>query len=160
MTHTGFPAPGHDHSICVESSMERARAVFAHRGERMTTLREAVLRTIAESHTALGAYDIIDRLREKGRAVAPVSIYRILELLLDAELVHRIESRNAFFACQGAHDSSKRPVLFLVCEECGTVGETSDPGLAESLNAAALAARFALRSTVLEVSGLCRHCSG
>ncbi len=139
--------------------MARAREAFARRGERLTKLREAVLRTIAESHEALGAYEIIGRLRQKGREVAPVSVYRILDLLLDADLVHRIESRNAFFACHCKHDSAKRPVLFLLCEKCGTVGESHDPRLEETLGDSAGAVGFTLHGAVLEVSGLCRHCA-
>jgi Fur family zinc uptake transcriptional regulator len=139
--------------------MTRAKTAFAARGERFTKLREAVLRTLAESHEALGAYDIIERLRARGRVVAPISVYRILDTLLDAGLVHRIESRNAFVACHGVHDRGG-PVLFLVCEACGTVAESPDRNLADSLQANAGAAGFRPREAVLEMNGLCRHCGG
>lgn len=154
-----FPAPGHDHRACLDQVMARAEETFAARGERFTELRRAVLRALAESHEALGAYAIIERLRARGRAVAPISVYRILDTLLEAGLVHRIESRNAFVACHGArgHD---RPVLFLVCEACGTVAESPDRALAESLQASAGAAGFSPRGAVLEMNGLCRHCGG
>lgn len=154
-----FPAPGHDHGACVENSLERAHAAFGARGARLTQLREAVLRVLAESHAALGAYDIIDRLRARGRKVAPISVYRILDTLLEAGLVHRIESRNAFVACHGGHGEGNAPILFLVCDKCGTVAEAPGGEIAESLKSSAGAAGFETRDSVIEASGLCRHCA-
>lgn len=160
MSKLRFPEPGHDHKACVENSLERAHAAFGARGGRLTKLREAVLRVLAENHEALGAYDIIDRLRAKGRKIAPISVYRILDALLEAGLVHRIESRNAFVACHGAHGEDGAPILFLVCEKCGTVAEAPGGEIAESLKSSAGAAGFETRESVIEASGLCRHCSG
>ena len=47
---------------------------------------------------------------------------RALDFLRDNGLVHRIESRNAFIACAHNHESHD-PVVFLICEKCGAVGE-------------------------------------
>lgn len=158
MAKAHFPAPGHDHSRCLDRSLKRARAAFDARGGRLTALREAVLRVLAESHVALGAYDIIDRLRQRGREVAPISVYRVLEALLEAGLVHRIESRNAYVACFAAHEEAG-PILFLVCKRCGAVAESPEAGLGATLERAAGAAGFRPGETVLEISGLCRHCT-
>jgi Fur family zinc uptake transcriptional regulator len=160
MAQSDFPSPDHDHRACVEISMARARAAFEARGARLTELREALLRTLAENHEALGAYDIIERLRARGRDVAPISVYRILDMLLQTGLVHRIESRNAFVACHGSHDADGAPVLFLVCEKCGNVAESPDGKLAEELAERAGRVGFRPHGSVLEVSGLCRHCAG
>jgi Fur family transcriptional regulator, zinc uptake regulator len=154
-----FPVPGHDHKACVEHSLERAHAAFGARGARLTKLREAVLRVLAESHEALGAYEIIDRLRSRGRKIAPISVYRILDALLEAGLVHRIESRNAFVACHGSHGEKDAPILFLVCDKCGTVAEAPGGEIAESLRSSAGAAGFETRDSVLEATGVCRHCA-
>ncbi|HST67704.1 MAG TPA: ATP-binding cassette domain-containing protein, partial [Mycobacteriales bacterium] len=58
----------------------------------------------------------------RGARPAPITIYRALDFLREQGLVHRIESRNAFIACVHNHDSGD-PVVFLICETCGTVGE-------------------------------------
>ena len=55
---------------------------------------------------------------------APITIYRALDFLRENGLVHRIESRNAFIACVHNHDSGD-PVVFLICEKCGAVGEAA-----------------------------------
>ena len=60
---------------------------------RLTPLREAVLRVLLSSHQALGAYDIIEKLQVNGRRLAPISVYRIIDVLLEAGLAHRLESQ-------------------------------------------------------------------
>ena len=158
MAKAQFPAPNHDHQACVDSSMARAEAAYRDAGGRLTELRESVLRELAASHVALGAYDIIQRLAAAGRRVAPISVYRVLESLVEVGLAHRIESRNAFVACH-AHHGEAQPVLFLVCDSCGTVAETGGEGLDAALGQAAQSASFKLDQTVLELTGLCEHCA-
>jgi len=74
-----FPAPGHDHELCLDEAMVRARAAFAARGLRLTPLREAVFQVIAgASHRAIGAYEVLDRLATRGERLAPISVYRAI----------------------------------------------------------------------------------
>lgn len=153
-----FPTPDHDHGACLDRSLDRARIAYRERGARLTDLRESVLRELAGSHKALGAYDIIQQLGAQGRHVAPISVYRVLDSLLDVGLIHRIESQSAYVACHSAHGNA-RPVLFMVCKECGTVAESSAPELQVTLDRLAGDARFSPGDTVIEVTGLCEHCT-
>lgn len=153
-----FPAPDHDHEACLDRSMERAREAYRRRGGRLTELRETVLHQLAEGHHALGAYDIMRRLTERGRPVAPISVYRALDSLAEAGLIHRLESRNAYVACHASHDA-QRPILFLVCDGCGAVAEAEAPELLRAVRSAAATAGFSLSGSVLEASGLCSHCA-
>ena len=41
-----FPAPEHDHELCLDEALERARKAFEARGLRLTPLREAVFREV------------------------------------------------------------------------------------------------------------------
>lgn len=139
--------------------MEHAEALCAARGQRLTRLRRQVLETLAGSHRTLGAYEIMDRMAERGPRPAPITVYRALDFLLEHGLVHRIESRNAFLACIGQHGAeSASTTVFLICERCGAVGETSSGGVAETLQAAARAAGFTPKTRVIEVTGICAHC--
>ena len=63
---------------------------------------------IAATHASIGAYDILAKLAEKGTRLAPISVYRAIDALLEAGVIHRLESKNAFFACR-RHGSSHRP---------------------------------------------------
>src|SRR5262245_40268924 len=121
-----FPTPGHDHGCCADQAMERARAACDAKGIRMTPLRESVLRVLTGSHKALGAYDIIERMSEEGRRLAPISVYRIIDVLLEAGVVHRLESKNAYFACLSRH-SENASMVVLLCDSCHRVAEAEAP---------------------------------
>jgi Fur family transcriptional regulator, zinc uptake regulator len=181
MSHLLFPPPGHNHETCVEHTIERARTICADKGVRLTALRERVLREIASSHGAVGAYDIIDRLAREGRRLAPISVYRIIEVLAEAGLVHRLESRNAYFAClynhsaggdqSKSHDQSadcpaSKPspdsdlLLVLLCGRCGRVAEAHADAAQQAIREQARALAFTITGSVLELQGLCPDCAG
>src|SRR4051812_30721928 len=109
------------------------------------------------SHKPVGAYEIIDAVAARGPRPAPITVYRALDFLTAQGLVHRIESRNAFLACINNH-ASDAPVIFLICEQCGAVGEAPSAAVTDSLNAAAKGAGFAPKAQVIEITGVCRHC--
>lgn len=152
-----FPGPGHDHARCATDALAHAETLCAERKERLTPIRRRVLEALLASHVPLGAYELIDRLAADGSRPAPITIYRALDFLREQGFVHRIESRNAFIACVHAHASGD-PVVFLICEQCGAVGEAGGAGVAESIRAAARAAGFIPATPVIEIYGTCAHC--
>ena len=156
---SGFPVPDHDHDCCVAEVIERAAAAFERQGLRLTELRRHVLEEVAASHRAVGAYDVLERLASKGgRRLAPISIYRALDTLVAAGVVHRLESRNAFFACHVAHGGNRRQIV-LACDECGAVAEVPRPGVFDDIQAAAGAVGFRMSQALVEVSGACAACA-
>jgi Fur family transcriptional regulator, zinc uptake regulator len=157
MSQPVFHAPDHDHTRCTADALAHAEALCRERAQRLTPIRRQVLEVLLESHRPLGAYEIIDRAATDGVRPAPITIYRALEFLRDNGLVHRIESRNAFFACVGDHAKGELTV-FMICEQCGAVGEASSSVVADGLKAAARAAGFSPKTPVIEIAGLCAHC--
>lgn len=156
-----FPQPGHNHARCLSHALDRARLAFEDRGLRLTELRRQVLEEIAASHHSIGAYDVLERLAAKGTRLAPISVYRAIDALIEAGVVHRLESRNAYFACHSAHGRGEAAHhLVLVCERCGTVAEIESGGVSAALDAAARQAGFEPRVRIVEVAGLCAHCTG
>ncbi|MBX6329054.1 MAG: transcriptional repressor [Pseudolabrys sp.] len=156
-SHAVFPAPGHDHDRCAHDALAHAEALCARRGERLTAIRRAVLQVLLSTHQPLGAYELIDRLAEGNGRPAPITIYRALDFLRAQGLVHRIESRNAFVACVHNHAEGD-PVVFMICEKCGAVGEAAGAAVAETIRTASRAAGFTPRTPVIEISGMCAHC--
>ncbi len=152
-----FPAPGHNHGTCLHAAVDRAERAFDTHGLKLTALRRKVLQEIAGSHRAVGAYDILDRLARKGDRLAPISVYRAIDALLAAGVVHRLESRNAFFACHATHGRLDNQVI-LACETCGLVAEVNGDDIFQSLAKAAESANFKPQRRVVEMTGLCRHC--
>jgi len=156
-TSTLFPAPGHNHGSCLDSAVHRAEFAFETKGLKLTRLRRMVLEEIAGSHHAVGAYDILENLARKGDRLAPISVYRAIDSLLAAGVVHRLESRNAFFACHADHSETSRQVI-LACETCGLVAEVDGATIFKALSQTAEAAHFRPRRQVVELTGSCRHC--
>lgn len=155
---SAFPPPDHKHGSCVALAIDRAERAFEAKGLRFTTLRRRVFEEIAGSHHAIGAYDVLERLRERGTRLAPISVYRAIDALLGAGVIHRLESRNAFFACHSAHAADRDDQLILACERCGRVAEVPGRSVFEAIAGAVRAARFQPGHTVAEVTGLCADC--
>jgi Fur family transcriptional regulator, zinc uptake regulator len=154
---SSFPARDHDHALCMDGALWRAKTRCLDMGIKWTALRERVFLQIAMSHKPVSAYDLIESLAKEGKRLAPVSVYRILEVLQQAGLVHRLESRNAFFACMTEHESARKTITF-ICEGCEYVFELDAPEAYRAIGDATLAARFTPRRTMIEVSGLCYEC--
>ncbi len=151
-----FPAPEHDHGRCLEQAMVRAQTAFETKGLKLTPLRQAVFKEFAGSHKAMGAYDVLDRFAARGERLAPISVYRAIEALVSAGIVHRFESRNAFFACQGGHE---RRQLVLACESCGRVAEVDGSKVFAAVDETVAGAAFAAKGAVVEVWGQCANCA-
>jgi Fur family zinc uptake transcriptional regulator len=152
-----FPAPEHDHDRCLEEAMERARKAFEDKGLKLTPLRQAVFKEIAASHKAMGAYDVLDKFAARSERLAPISVYRAIEALVTAGIVHRFESRNAFFACHAGHGMRQ---LVLACEACGRVAEVDGDKVFGAIDRAAGSADFSAKGAVVEAWGLCASCAG
>src|SRR3954449_674923 len=152
-----FPAPDHDHGRCTADALAHAEAVCGERAQKFTPIRRHVLGALLSSHRPLGAYEVIDELAKSMPRPAPITVYRALDFLIENGLVHRIESRNAFVACAHDHEATAM-VAFLICEQCGSVGEIPAAPIAQSLNAAARASGFAPKLSVVEITGTCAHC--
>ncbi|MEW5963338.1 MAG: Fur family transcriptional regulator [Pseudomonadota bacterium] len=158
-TRASTPPRARNASDRVAQYVERARHAFEERNLRFTGLREQVFAEIAAVHGSIGAYEILDRLADKGTRLAPISVYRSIDALLDAGVIHRLESKNAYFACR-RHEHAKdgRPI-FLVCELCGGVAEVPAQAVFDQINETARGAGFEAKVKFVEVSGTCAKCA-
>lgn len=148
----------HNHDACVATLLDRARQSFDTKGLKLTALRLQVLEEIAASHNAMGAYDVLARLaRKTGAKLAPISVYRAIDALLEVGLVHRLESKNAFFACHAPHTGQQRHIA-LVCETCSRVVEVAAGKVYDLIDTVSHSKGFHLRSAVAEGVGQCVVC--
>ena len=111
---------------------------------------------LSDSHLALGAYDIVERLREKGKSAAPPVAYRALSFLVENGFAHRIESMNAYVACCSP-EADHHPA-FLICTTCKSVEETSSEKARAALKPTIGARGFVIERSVLEILGTCPPC--
>ncbi|MFC3613815.1 transcriptional repressor [Lutimaribacter marinistellae] len=152
---TGFEK--HDHAACVAQALAAAETRCAAEGLRMTPVRRKVLELLLQDHRALGAYAILDLLREAGFGSQPPVAYRALDFLVENGFVHKIERLNAFVAC--AHPGEHHSPAFMICRLCDNVAEARSAPARGTLGAAARAAGFQIEKTVVEAEGVCPACS-
>jgi Fur family zinc uptake transcriptional regulator len=154
---SGTCAHAVEQSARATTALTQAENVCRMRGVRLTPIRRQVLEALYATHRPLGAYDLAEQLGPKGRRLAPITVYRALEFLIDQSLVHRLASLNAYVACPHGHPID-RPVAFLICESCGGVDEIASPALAGTLADLLAAEGFTRRTETIEIAGHCAHC--
>jgi len=151
-----FPENDHNHRECVRQALDTADQVCGERGLRLTAIRRRVLELVWNSHKPVGAYDILAALGEEGRRAAPPTVYRALEFLIDAQLVHRLDTLNAYIGCQDPREAHEGQ--FLICRNCRSVAELDDPEIARLVNRKATDLGFDAIRQMLEIQGLCPSC--
>jgi len=147
------PFDRHDHTACRNRALAQAEATCEGS---LTPVRRRVLELLLESHVALGAYDVLQRLQAEGQRAQPPVAYRALDFLVAKGLAHRIERLNAFVACHRPEDCEAP--AFLICRACNRVAETASAPRRGALARDARALGFEIEQTVIEAQGLCPGC--
>ncbi|HRP11987.1 MAG TPA: transcriptional repressor, partial [Terricaulis sp.] len=141
----------HDHAAQFAEAERRC----AEAGESFTPLRRRVFELLIDQHGPAKAYDLLP-LIDADKNAKPPTIYRALDFLVRMGLAHRIESLNAFVACEiGA---CARSTIFLICDNCGSAEECDAGHALVDVADAAKRDGFEIRRTMIEVGGLCAAC--
>lgn len=145
----------------VEKVLDRAQAICADQGAKLTDKRRRILKVVLESQEPLSAYQIADRYRELyDKTLSVMSVYRMLNFLKDNNLVHRLETTNQYLpcshiSCQHSHEVPQ----FLICDSCRTVDEVGiRKEILHELSSIIEDTGFALARQQLEFHGVCRDC--
>ena len=123
----------------------------------LTKNQSLVFAALNKAEGPLSAYTILDELRDAGFR-APLQVYRALDKLVELGLVHRLESLNAFVACQHPGCEGHESSAFMICNDCGNVIEFSDNSLTQRLAKMAASEMFNLQKTTVELRGSCGKC--
>lgn len=162
MKHSDFSVHSASCRHCHEpSSIERlvqsAKDSCTAQGVRFTPLREQVYRLILQAVVPIGAYDLMAKLQQiSDKNIAPPTVYRSLDFLLEQGFIHQLNSTKAFFACY--QPDGKHTATFLMCQQCGDVQEFNSQILAETLADVATQSQFLVKSSVIELAGICQKC--
>jgi len=150
-------APCNNHQLCINDALTNAKKVCIQHNARLTPLREQVLQLIWQNHKPLGAYDLINQLAQAcAKPIAPPTIYRTLEFLLNLGLIHRINSLNAYIGCSSP--STQHPSHFLICRQCHNATECNHTAISREINQLSADTGFLVEQEWLEVIGLCNDC--
>ena len=125
----------------------------------LTNKQALVMNLLGETKGPLSAYAILDQLHDSGFR-GTVQVYRALEKLMELGLVHRLESLNAFVACQQrtCDHQSKKTIIFTICEICGSVQELVNTGLEHLVRSLEKDIDFLTNRSVIELKGICSTC--
>ena len=145
------------HHHAGESLSGAAKSTMEASGEQWTAMRAAVFEALASFERPASAYDIADKVsKDQGRRVAANSVYRILDLFVNANVARRVESANAYIA--NDHPACLHDCIFLICDQCGQTKHIDNDTLAGGVRDAARQAGFAPDRPVIEVRGTCEDC--
>jgi Fur family transcriptional regulator, zinc uptake regulator len=147
----------HDHDRCIRRAVSAAERVCAAKQISLTPLRKRILEIVWRQHEPIGAYEILAEIAKDREKAAPPTVYRALEFLQDAGLVHRLDSLNAFLGCE--RPESPHAAQFLVCGNCRRVAEIEDPVLNRALLERARALGFHVEDSAVEIKARCTECA-
>ena len=140
----------------VSHILQQAESLCASRNIRFTESRRRILELVCQSSQPVGAYKLLDDLREDGVSAAPPTVYRALDFLLENGLIHRLATNNTYLAC--AHPETHHEGVFLVCSECGNTQELHTKGVIDSIRRNAKDYGFIVKHAAVEVTGCCNQC--
>jgi len=140
----------------VEDLLQQAEALCQKRNQRFTDLRKQVLSLVCQSEQPVGAYALLDQMKDSGRSAAPPTVYRALDFLQEQGFVHRLASNNTYLAC--AHPQHQHEAVFLVCRQCGHTRELHTSGIYHAVEVLANKVNFRVKHASVEVTGLCASC--
>ena len=139
----------------VGDRLSAARSRCERDGERWTEPRRRTYQLLLEAGRPVKAYDLIATYKPPGEVAPPPTVYRALDFLVARGLVHRVESRNAFVACE--HPGTRHAPEFLICDCCGRT-EEMHTDLEPLIREEASARGFEMYTLTVELAGLCPTC--
>ncbi len=121
-------------------------------GYRLTAPRRAVIEAIAGAKRPFTIEELSERLPNIGRA----TVFRTIKLLQELDIVCRVPLEDG--GVRYERSRSGRHHHHLICSECGSVTEFSDPSLDAAIEQNATTASFELGAMAVELYGRCAPC--
>ena len=115
-----------------ETLLQRADDLCRANNLRLTPIRERVYRELVQTRWSGWGYDLVDRLSSDKKRLAPVTIYRALDFLRDAGLVHRLATQNSYIVSHGQPEVNAMKVMF-VCTKTGKTVKIHSAEVAEAV---------------------------
>ena len=129
-----------------------------HKEINLSKNQQIIFDIIDKSSEPLKAYAILFNVQKKG-IKAPLQVYRALDKLVEIGKIHKIESRNAFIACQNSSCQISKATAFSICEVCEKISEISNSKLSKYLSNFSDNTGIKYSKYNLEFFGLCKKCT-
>ena len=119
--------------------------------------QQIIFDLIDKSPQPLKAYTILFNVQKKG-IKAPLQVYRALDKLVEIGKIHKIESKNAFIACNNSECEISKATAFSICNNCEHVKEIKNTKLSKYLSNFQDNSGMKYKKYNLEFFGLCKKC--
>jgi Fur family ferric uptake transcriptional regulator len=136
---------------------EQTHRALRDAGYRVGAARQVVVSVLASRDCCLTVPEIVDALRAEGRGVGIASVYRVLDLLTEKQLVQKIDLGDGRARYERAELADEHH-HHLVCNECGRVEPFADETLVAELRRVERDAGFAVASHDVLLRGACDDC--
>ena len=127
----------------------------------LTKKRRDILAILLDENQPLSAYEIVEKFNERFQQSIPaMSVYRILDVFIDAGLVHKLDSINGYIVCEHLScDHEHSNAQFLICDVCHSVEElTISDQTHELITTGINKVGFKMNSLQFELHGTCQTC--
>jgi Fur family zinc uptake transcriptional regulator len=146
----------------IEHVVDAAERTCSESGLRLTPKRRNVLLTLLRAGAPLSAYELAAEYQVAfGESIPTMSVYRMLNFLVQVKLAHKLDTTNQYLAC--AHitcDHQHEVPQFLICDQCHRVSEIGvGKALVEQLKQSVERTGFQVKRNQLELHGVCASCS-
>ncbi len=132
------------------------RKFLERRGLKLTSERQALFDEVFSKHEHVEADELLVRLRGKHKKISRATIYRTLELLVEAGVVGKLRIGEAGYRYERLHAGDHHD--HLVCDQCGKVIEFFEPRIEQLQDEVASRHGFLLLSHHHQMRGICRRC--
>ncbi|HET8980540.1 MAG TPA: Fur family transcriptional regulator [Solirubrobacteraceae bacterium] len=139
---------------------DHAREVLQQAGHQRGAARDTLIDLLSRQTCALTALEIEDALRRSdhgGRPVARASVYRVLELLQDHDLINRLDLGDGV-ARYELVDPAGEHHHHMVCDSCGQLVPFHDPALERSISRLSDRLGFRTKDHEVTLHGHCPAC--
>lgn len=140
---------------------KHAEVILKKNDYRFTEPRKLVIESLEHAKQPLNAYDISDDIRNRGSKIDTSTVYRILEVFLQLELVHFVKDKQGYIPrrkhkCQG---DCKHCHHQFSCKNCSKVEDIhlDDSKFIEEIRQKFT--NFNIEDHYFEFSGLCKTCA-
>ncbi len=132
------------------------RKYLERRSLKLTAEREALFDELFSRHEHVEADELLVRLRAKHKKISRATIYRTLELMVDAGIVGRVRIGEAGYRYERLRAGDHHD--HLICDHCGRVIEFREDRIEELQDEVAERYGFVLLSHTHQMRGICRSC--
>ncbi len=135
---------------------EKFREFLEIRGEKLTEPRRILVRHIFDTHKHFDADELLEALKQAGRRVSRATVYRTLDLLVDAGLLRQLDVGPRKYY---EHDYGYPQHEHLQCGRCGKMIEFQSPAIESAMREVCRQHHFHATGHTFVIRGTCAECN-